>query len=166
MSSGSTISGSTSGPTSSKKPPANESEADYLARQANQASAAISRTFKQVQKDVVKCADPRLWLNEHSWATLAAATVTGFAAASTVVPSKEQQALKRLAKLERALHPEYDSLRHDASAKDRGIVSKILSHAMGALEPALSNIIGQVVAEKTTQPDADDIADAEARQAG
>jgi hypothetical protein len=48
------------------------------------------------------------WSGEHPWVALSAATVAGFAAAATVIPSKEQRTLRHLAKLEKALHPEPD----------------------------------------------------------
>ncbi len=132
--------------------------------QATEARAAISKTFKQIQKDLAKGADPRLWLREHPWATLAAATASGFGAASTVVPSKEQQALKRLARLERALHPEWQTQRDDRRPGERGMVAKIFSHAMGVLEPALMSILSEVVAEKVSKAEAEDLTDADASQ--
>ena len=48
--------------------------------------------------------DPRAWMRAAPWTTLAAAAVTGFVAAAAAVPSKEQQALKRLREIEKALN--------------------------------------------------------------
>ena len=42
---------------------------------------------------------------QYPWLTLGASTVAGFVATSLLVPSKEDQALKKLAKIERALNP-------------------------------------------------------------
>jgi hypothetical protein len=48
---------------------------------------------------------PAKWTEEHPWMMLTGATLAGFTAACVAVPSKEQSALKRLAKLEAALRP-------------------------------------------------------------
>jgi len=47
--------------------------------------------------------DPRAWAQVHPWLTLAAASVAGFVTAAAVVPSEEDQLLKRLKKLEKSL---------------------------------------------------------------
>ena len=51
-------------------------------------------------------ADPRLWARQYPWATLGVSAIAGFVATSILVPSREQQALKKLAEIERALNPE------------------------------------------------------------
>src|SRR4051794_5711562 len=106
MTSGRPSSAPSSERTSSAKPATPIGESQFLTDQANQASAAISGAISQIKQDLVKGNDPRYWAKERPWMTVAAAAVGGFVAATVAVPSKEEQALKRLAKLERALHPE------------------------------------------------------------
>jgi hypothetical protein len=166
MNTGKSSSGQSSARTSSDKPKTPIGEAQFLTDQANQASAAMSNAIKQIQRDLLKGVDPRLWVNEHPWMTLAAATVGGFVAATVTVPSKEQQALKRLEKLERALYPDparnprYDG---EDTKKDRGILGSIFSHAMGTLQPILMSAITGAITGKIAQPDPEDLTAAQAQ---
>lgn len=117
----------------------------------------------------MKTADPRLWLNDHPWLTLAAASVGGFVAASVAVPSKEQQALKRLEKIERALNPDRyvrPSENPKEATKDRGIVGTILKGALGSLQPVLMSALTGAITGKMAQPDAEDMAAAANQQSG
>src|SRR4051812_4191998 len=93
-------SAASSAKTSSKPPATTLTEAQYLIKQQADAKKAISRTIDGLKSDLVQAADPRAWMQVHPWATMAASAVAGFAATAAVVPSKEQQALKRLEKLE------------------------------------------------------------------
>jgi hypothetical protein len=162
MNTGSSSSARSSAQTSRNKPKTPLGESQFLTEQASLASSAISSTIKQIQLDLLKGVDPRLWTKEHPWMTLAAATVGGFAATSVVVPSKEQQALKRLEKLERALHPNPDhNPDHAHDKKDRSILASIFSHGMGALQPILMSIITGAITGKVAQPDPDDLAAAQ-----
>src|SRR3954463_13405699 len=104
MNSGSTSSGKSSAPTSNK-PRATESESEFIARQQREAKDAFANTVARLKDDIGKSADPRLWTKEYPWASLAAAAIGGFVAATLTVPSKEEQALKRLAKIEGAIFP-------------------------------------------------------------
>src|SRR4051812_33171638 len=92
-------------PSAPKTPPG---ESDFLTRQAADAKSAISRVMDDIKHDVAHGVDPRAWMQVAPWTTLASATIAGFLAAAAAVPSKEQQALKRLRKLEDALRPEAD----------------------------------------------------------
>src|SRR6185436_20274073 len=100
MKTGSNSSAPASGQTSSTTPHTPASESAFLTEQSEKAKAAISGAVDQLKTDLAKAADPRLWTKEYPWASVAAAAVGGFIAASMVVPSKEQQALKRLEKIE------------------------------------------------------------------
>lgn len=99
--------------------------------------------------------------------TLVAATVGGFVAASVTVPSKEQQALKRLEKIERALNPDRyvrPSDNEKQASKDRGIIGHILHGALGSLQPALMSALAGALSGKVAQPDPNDIAAAAQQQ--
>src|SRR4051794_28407673 len=89
-----------------KKAPA-LTEAQFLTNQVNEASAAIGQAFSALKADLSKGLDPKALTDKYPWLTVGAAAVAGFVAASAVVPSKEQQALKRLERIERALHPHH-----------------------------------------------------------
>src|SRR4051812_5382774 len=79
------------------------SEAKYLAREAERASAAMRESLKSAFKEVGHGVDPRAWTHEHPWWSMGAAVVAGFAAAHVIVPSQEEQLLKRMKKIEEAI---------------------------------------------------------------
>jgi hypothetical protein len=132
------------------KPSTTLSESEYLAQQAASAQAALTDALKEMGKDFARTADPRLWAKTHPWATLASAAVAGFAAAAAVVPSKEQQALNKLAAIERALYAHNGSKAaahdgkedgHDEGKNKAGFVAMLLREVFGALRPALMSMI-------------------------
>lgn len=165
-------SGRTSATTSSSAPASNPpteksttnvSEADYLAQQADAAKDALSATLGQIKTRLGQSADVRLWTKEHPWISLATAAVAGFAAASTLVPSKEQQALKKLAAIEEALRePRREKASSngedkDGSSKSHGIVATILREAIAVLRPMLMSMLtaGLGAQQPPVQPEAD-----------
>jgi hypothetical protein len=141
--------------TSSKRPATPLTEAQYLAKQQADAQKAITRTLAQLKLDLVKTADPRAWMNVHPWATLGAAAVAGFAAAATVVPSKEQQALKKLRELEEALeareHPE-----RDGNGRKKSTMSGIGGMVFRIIQPMIiSTLTGFLSGKAAAEPIAD-----------
>jgi hypothetical protein len=139
-----------------------ETESAYLTRQADEASKAISATLARMKDDVRKTADPRLWTKEYPWASVGVAAVGGFVAASMTVPSKEQQALKRLARIEKALYPEgrERGTSKEEAAKDRGILGSILTNAVKTFQPILMSAITGAITGKVAQPDPEDMKEA------
>ena len=141
----------------STKPLSTESESEFLARQAEEAKNAIGNVIDRLKDDLAKSADPRLWTKEYPWASVAAALVGGFVAASLTVPSKEQQALKRLERIERALHPEREACSNGTpeqpAAKDHGILGNILNTAIGTIQPIIMSAITGAITGKLAQPD-------------
>src|SRR5687768_1570686 len=86
--------------TSSKPPATPLSESQYLAKQQADAKKAITRTLDELRHDLIGAADPRGWMQMYPWMTMATTAAASFVATAAVVPSKEQQALNRLTKLE------------------------------------------------------------------
>ena len=166
-------------------------EAAYLTRQAQLAKQAISQTLGEMTGAAGRAVDPRLWTQHYPWATLGAMAVAGFVTTSLLVPSKEQQALKRLAAIERALNPSppppappaRDSMSVDGNGKapsgehaykagKQGIGRAILGEVIGALKPAVVSLLTAGVTAATTKPSHEDMkaaahaADAERGGAG
>src|SRR5213594_1515598 len=78
-------------------------EADFLKAQEANAKAAFTRTLGEIKDNAIAAADIRNVTYHHPWMTAAGAAVAGFVTAALVVPSKEETALKRLARWEKAL---------------------------------------------------------------
>ncbi|MEA2712023.1 MAG: hypothetical protein QOF78_4624 [Phycisphaerales bacterium] len=96
-----------------------------------------------IKRDLAQGIDPRGWMQVAPWTTLAGAAVAGFLAAAVAVPSKEEQALKRLRKIEEALSGKRDPV---DSAVNGDQVSKVES-GRGSF---LSGLAGQVL--RAVQP--------------
>jgi len=107
-----------------------------------------------IKHDVAHGVDPRAWMQVAPWTTLASATIAGFLAAAAAVPSKEQQALKRLRKLEDALRPEGDgdvrsSTRNAANAAAKERKPSFLAQIFQVLQPVITSALSGAVAAKT-----------------
>lgn len=130
---------------SDHKPAAVVSESAYLQNQVDDASAAISNAVAALKADLAGGVDPRAWAHAHPWVAVGAAAVAGFAAASALIPSKEEQALKKLERIERALRPEPDPIppKHAAAnaPPHKSLGSRLFSEAFAALKPVLSSAL-------------------------
>lgn len=98
---------------------------------------------------------------------VAGAAVAGFAAAAAFVPSKEEQALRRLAKIEKALMPEHsraarDGRDHDpgedGGAKDfsrgrSGFLGAVGRQILETIKPALMSALTAGITAKAATPD-------------
>jgi hypothetical protein len=153
------------------KPAKELSESEYLAQQAASAKAAITGALSEMGKDFARTADPRLWARQHPWATLAASAVAGFAAAATLVPSKEQQALAKLAAIERALeahrpgkHAADGEKASDGNGKEHkgGFLTTLLHELIAVVRPAILSVISAGLASHAAPPPADPNAEAPA----
>lgn len=137
-------------------------EAEYLQNQVNEASAAISGAFAAFKADLMKGADPRAWAHQYPWVAVGAAAVAGFAAASAMVPSKEEQAIKKLERIERALRPEpAPAGPHPGHAagqpgrESKSLAGRLFSEVFSALKPALSSALAAYAAGNATNGDGD-----------
>ena len=156
-------------------------EAAFLAQQAVDAKAAISRVLSDLGADLGQAANPAWLMRKHPWLTLGASTVAAFAATTALVPSKEEQALKKLAKIEAALNPpkpreksrdedEADDT-SDKGAKDykhgrSSFGRTILSEVIKSIQPAILSLLTAGVTAKAAQPYAEQMRAAAAAGTG
>jgi len=139
--------------------------------------AAIKRTFTQMKGDLAEGANPVEWAREYPWLTLGASAVAGFVATSMVVPSKEEQALRKLAKIERALNPERhrrEPAKHEDSngngksdhqeAGGGGMMSMLARELIKTFRPALVSLITAGVAGKVAKPSEEEMKAAAAKE--
>ena len=145
------------------------SEADFLTLQQEHAKAAIARAMNDLKSALAEGADPRAWMQQYPWATMGAAAVAGFVATTMLVPSREQQALKKLAEIERALNPEPrrraererdehpDSVDGKAGADaykagKQSFMTALMGEAIKAVRPALISLLTAGVTAKAAKP--------------
>lgn len=87
---------------------------------------------------------PQAWAKEYPWITVGAAAVAGFVAAAALIPSKEEQALKKLASIERALNPpppREDHSNGDGKKEGGGLLGSILREAIRVGQPVLMSML-------------------------
>jgi hypothetical protein len=145
------------------------SDADFLAMQQEYAKAAVARAVGELKDALADGADPRVWAKQYPWATIAVSALAGFAATAALVPSREQQALKKLAEIERALNPEprrraererdehADSVDGKAGGEDykagkQSFMTALLGEAIKAVRPALISLLTAGVTAKVAKP--------------
>jgi hypothetical protein len=136
------------------------SEAQFLTNQVNEASAAIGAAFNSLKADLSKGLDPKVLTDKYPWLTIGAAAVAGFVATSALVPSKEQQALKKLERIERALSPHHTDYTPPPSAaaaaaapQPQSLTGKLFSQLFSALKPALSSALATYAAQASGTDD-------------
>lgn len=132
-----------------------------MRRQAADAKAAIGAATNDLKRDLAQGIDPRGWIQVAPWTTLAAAAVAGFAAAAVAVPSKEEQTLKRLKKIEEALSPK----RQTADAAVNGdhvskvesgqgsFLSGLAAQVLRSVQPVLMSALTAGITAKTVDKD-------------
>ena len=95
------------------------------------------------------------------WTTLATAAVAGFVAAAAVVPSKEQQTLKRLRKIEEALNPKRQTV--DSAVNGDGprrvetgqqsFLAGLAGQVLRSVQPVLMSALTAGITAKTVKKD-------------
>jgi hypothetical protein len=156
------------------KPAGALSDSEFLARQADEAMAAIRRTMAEIKGGLAEGANPVEWAREYPWITLGASAVAGFVATTMLVPSKEEQALRKLARIERALNPEPrrrekepDTNGHATSDKSGGggsLMSTLARELIGTLRPALVSLLTAGVTAKVARPSDEEMQAAAAKE--
>ena len=142
------------------QPAPTHDEAAFLAQQAADAKAAISATLAAIGKDLGNAVNVGALTRQYPWLTLGASTVAGFVATSLLVPSKEDQALKRLAKIERALNPEPPPVKPEDTGSNTQDYKKgkqsfsraMMGEVLKAVQPAIMSMLTAGVAAKTAKP--------------
>jgi ElaB/YqjD/DUF883 family membrane-anchored ribosome-binding protein len=81
------------------------SESEFLRVEAEDARAAATRAIANAQAALVGAVDPRNVTKAHPFIAVGSAAAVGFFAALLTIPSKQEQALRRIEKLHRATHP-------------------------------------------------------------
>ena len=139
-------------------------EAAFLAQQAADAKAAMTRALSEIGTSLGQSVNVAGLTRQYPWVTLGASAVAGFVASAMIVPSKEDQALKKLAKIERALNPAPPPPKHaDAAAADedgakayksgrQSMSRALLGEVIKAVQPALLSMLTAGVTAHAAKP--------------
>ncbi|HEY8747830.1 MAG TPA: hypothetical protein VIM11_07640 [Tepidisphaeraceae bacterium] len=103
----------------------------------------MSRVLQDLKAKLAQGVDPKAWAQQHPWMAIGAAAVAGFAATAALVPSKEEQALKKLASIERALNtgPERADSNGNGVHEKGSFAGTILKEVLGMVRPILASLV-------------------------
>ncbi|MGH7215534.1 MAG: hypothetical protein ACREIT_12280 [Tepidisphaeraceae bacterium] len=140
-------------------------EATFLTEQAANAKAAIAQTIDEIKAHLAHGVDPKALTRDYPWVAVGAAAIAGFTAATMIVPSREEQALKRLAALEKALHPQTSPPSPGAGtdsaaqyqAGHTSFWGGVARELFGAVKPALLSMLTAGIAGAAAKPDVEEI---------
>jgi len=118
------------------------SESEFLQKQADDASAAISATLNDISDSIKKALDVTIWTRQHPWVAAGAATAAGFVAACAFVPGKgaPPPARSRWGKVKAAwadvLHSSNDAKEEAEQAREKAEhEAESAAHAASKREP-------------------------------
>jgi len=100
-------------------------------------------------------ANPIEWAREYPWISLGVAAAAGFIGTTLVVPSREQQALAKLAAIEKALSPHKPpAANHEAPEKPPGhsLVMMIVRELLAIARPLLLSLLSAGIAGRQARP--------------
>jgi len=130
----------------------------------------MGRALREFKAGLLHGVDPKVWAGRYPWMTMGAAAVAGFAAAATFIPSKEEQALKKLARIERALHPppppppKTDGDGNGHHDEKSGIMGSLVRELIGTIRPALISMLTAGVTGAAVKPSEADMEQAAQRE--
>jgi hypothetical protein len=135
------------------------SEADFLKQQAEDAKAALANTFAVMKADLAQGVNPVEWARQYPWISLGVAAAAGFVGTTLVVPSREEQALAKLAAIEKALNPPKPAgTNHESHAKpeekSHSLLMTIIREVMALVRPLLLSLLTAGLAGRQTDPSA------------
>jgi hypothetical protein len=157
-------------PGSGKKP----AESDFLTQQANDAAAAMATVVQDFKAKLGQGVDVEGWAKQYPWIALGGAAVAGFLGAYAMVPSREQSALGKLAKIEAALAPAQqhhpaaappptsplDSHANEYKPGKQSFFSSIAREVIGAIKPALISALSAGIGGAVAKPSEEDMENA------
>ena len=91
----------------------------FLREQADEARRALTKGMADLKATVAAKVDPRHLPRKFPFVAVGAVAVAGFATALLTIPSKEQQELKRLERIRRAMYPDPKPPKAEKAAVDK-----------------------------------------------
>lgn len=101
---------------------------------------------------------PMRWAHDHPWLAIIASAAGGFAVAATLVPSKEQQTLARLRRIQEALHPkakpsDAENRSKKPDAKEGAIGLLLLRQLIGLIRPVIVSLLSSAITARAQPPE-------------
>jgi len=141
-----------------RRTPSQGREADLLAHEAAVAQAAVLEALQDLKSGLATAADPRLWAQQHPWAAIGVAAAAGFAAATLLVPSPEQNLKEKLSELLRGVQPvpRKPDGNGDATIEPRaasGPLAMVMESLLDLSKTAITNFVVAAMHKSSEAPD-------------
>lgn len=111
----------------------------------------MGATLQDMKLELVRGLSPLELARRHPWLALLGSAVGGFAAAATLVPSREQQALDRLRRMHEAMHPQKAVAPENGSKPEtkRSTVGALLAgQLIGLIRPIVASLLSAALAAR------------------
>ena len=120
----------------------------FLREQAQEARLALTRGVNDLKAALAGTLDPRQLPRRFPFITVGAVAVAGFAAAWLAIPSREEQELRRLERIRRAMYPEPEKPKvapstasEEAEKAKPALWVSLLTAGIQAARPILVNLV-------------------------
>jgi hypothetical protein len=153
---------SSTGTTSKKEPPAVETEAQFLDRQAAEAKQAIANVWSEMKHTLSSSVSVRRWTEQYPWMSTATALAAGVAAGYFLTPRDRDEAAEMWEKFKRHFEKEKESA--EAASSNGGappeshqpslgktLVTELVKNVLPLITAVASNFI--TADQKDNKPD-------------
>ena len=136
-------------------------EAQYLAKQAEDAKIALAKTFADLKQSITHTGDVRLWTKQYPWIATATAVAAGVAAGYTLTPRNRDEAMEMWEQLKQNFTPAAAASPDDSAkevkdtAPQSSVFGSILREALKVAAPLITTLISGAVKGNTTGSDND-----------
>jgi hypothetical protein len=140
--------------TSEVERPIQLTPSNQLQLEADDALDAIKTVLHEMRRTASDGLDPRKLTADHPWVMVGSAAVAGFVSAMLAVLSKEDAALRRLERIEKALDAQAGRLDGhlppEAGKKRRSLLGTLFEKGYEALKPTLLATLTSAITAKAT----------------
>lgn len=138
--------------------------------------AALKRSWADVSGQLAAGANPVKWAGQYPWIAMGVSAVAGFVTTALLVPSQEERALRKLARIERALHvhaePRHAGQKDPAPDGDpkadkpggNSLLGFLARELIATLRPALVSLLTAGVTATAARPSEEEMQAAAAKE--
>ena len=123
------------------KKPASLSEADFLAKQAADASAAMRNAWADLKRTLVHSADVRAWAQKYPWLTTGAAVAVGVVAGYALTPRDRDEVREMWESFKDKLAGVKEEAAKEPAPPRPSMLSTLMREAIKVAGPLLTTLV-------------------------
>ncbi len=109
-----------------------------------------------MKANLAEGANPIEWARKYPWISMGVAAAAGFIGTTLLVPSREQQALAKLAAIEKALNlskpADTNHEKHDKPAAHHSLLKTVIHEVLAIVRPLLLSVLTAGIAGRQARP--------------